>query len=207
MLTQLLAFLSFFILSTIERLGYGGVFVLMTLESAGLPIPSEIIMPFSGFLVSQGSFSFWLVVALGTAGNVVGSLLFYWLGVYGGRAFVLRYGKYIFFHASELERAERWFSRWGNWAIFFSRLLPAVRTYISFPAGLTRMKILPFTLLTLAGSLPWVWALAYIGVVLGERWEIVEGYFRRFDEIIVGVGVLGVGWLVWRHYKLKSKIR
>lgn len=201
LITAAVEVLSRFILLTIERFGYGGVFVLMTLESAGLPIPSEITMAFSGFLVSKESFSFWETVVAGTAGNIVGSVLFYWIGARFGRPFVVRWGAYIFFRVSELERAERWFGRWGNWAIFLSRLLPAVRTYISFPAGLARMRLLPFTLLTAAGSFPWVLGLTWAGAAFREHWEEVRRYFERFDFLIGAAVLIGIGWWAWKQYR------
>jgi membrane protein DedA with SNARE-associated domain len=200
-ITPVIEAVSRLILFTIERFGYGGILALMTLESAGLPIPSEIVMPFSGFLTSEGSFGFWEVVATGTAGNIIGSILLYWIGVRFGRPFALAWGKYVFFRVPELERAERWFGRWGVWAIFLGRLLPAVRTYISFPAGLARMPIMPFILLTAAGSLPWVFGLTWAGAALGERWERVKRYFERLDFLIAAVALIGVGWWIWRRYK------
>lgn len=206
LITAAIGVVSHGVLLAIERFGYGGVFVLMMAESAGLPIPSEIIMPFSGFLVSTGSFNFWATVAVGTVANVVGSLLFYRAGAWFGRPLVARWGAYVFFRVSELERAEQWFERWGNWAIVVSRMLPGIRTYISFPAGLAKMPFVPFIFLTAAGSFPWVLGLTWAGVLFGERWEAVRRYFEQFDFLIGAIVLVGIGWWVWRYHK-NAKVR
>ena len=184
MVYSILEVLSTFILRIIDTLGYSGVFILMALESAAIPIPSEIIMPFSGFLSSVERFNFWLVVGAGTLGNLVGSLLLYGVGLYGGRAFVVRYGKFILFSESNLRVAEQWFEKYGGAAAFFGRLLPIVRTYISFPAGLARMNIWKFSIYTTLGSFIWSVFLTWIGLTLGERWGEIEFYVRKFDIII-----------------------
>lgn len=189
---------------TIGTLGYGGIFLLMAAESAGIPIPSELIMPFSGFLVSSGAFRFWLIVLAGILGNLAGSLVFYWIGLRWGRPFVERYGKYFLIHANDVALAERWFGRWGGWAVFAGRILPGIRTYISFPAGVAGMDIRAFTLYSTAGIIPWVIVLAWLGVRLGEHRQILEQYFRKFDYAIAGVLVAGAAWWVWRHFKNHS---
>lgn len=189
----------------IELGGYGGILFLMTLESAGAPIPSEIIMPFSGFLVAAGKLNFWTVVLMGTLGNLVGSLLLYWIGNVGGRPFLERYGKYFFLSKRELERSERWFGQYGGPIVFFGRLLPVVRTYISFPAGLSRMPIVPFCLYTFIGSAPWSALFAWLGVKLGANWVVIETYFRKLDIVIVVAVVALVAWWIWRKRKAKIK--
>ncbi|MBI2623917.1 DedA family protein [Candidatus Parcubacteria bacterium] len=189
----------------IELGGYGGVLVLMTLESAGAPIPSEIIMPFAGFLVAQGKLNFWLVVTMGTLGNLLGSLLLYYIGNVGGRPFLERYGKYFLLSKRELERSERWFKRYGGPIVFFGRLLPVVRTYISLPAGLSQMPLGQFGLYTFVGSAPWSVLFAWLGVRLGANWTVIESYFRQFDIAIVVAIVLLIGWWIWRQRKAKIR--
>ncbi|MDP2648080.1 MAG: DedA family protein [Candidatus Yanofskybacteria bacterium] len=199
MLSDLIAAISLLVLQTIEYFGYAGVFFLMALESANIPVPSEVIMPFSGFLVSQGAFSFWAVVFWGAFGNLAGSLFSYWLGFRWGRK-ALPYAKYLLLHEHDIVAAERWFARFGNVAAFFSRLLPVVRTFISFPAGIFRVPLLSFSLYTLAGSFAWSAFLAYLGMVLGENWHALESYFRQFDIAIVALGAAVVTWWIYRHF-------
>lgn len=189
----------------IELGGYGGIVLLMTLESAGAPIPSEIIMPFSGFLVATGKLDFWTVVLMGTLGNLLGSLLLYWIGNVGGRPFLERYGKYVLLSKRELERSERWFGQYGGPLVFFGRFLPVVRTYISFPAGLSRMPIVPFGLYTFIGSAPWSALFAWLGMKLGANWVVIETYFRKLDIAIVVAVVAFVAWWIWRQRKAKIK--
>lgn len=199
MIYNILAYISFFILTTIDKLGYLGVFTLMSLESAAVPVPSEIIMPFSGFLVSAGRFDLWMIVLLGTLGNVFGSLVLYYVGAYGGRAFVARWGKYILFSEKELAAAEKWFEKYGSVTAFFGRLLPIVRTYVSFPAGLARMNLGKFLFYTVLGAAPWVYLFGWLGLKLGENWQELEVYARKFDIIIGGLIIIGIVWFVWQH--------
>lgn len=207
MIYNLLALISSFILATIAKLGYAGVFVLMALESAAIPIPSEVIMPFSGFLVSAGKFNLWAIVVLGTLGNVFGSIILYFIGFYGGRAFVLRYGKYILFSEHDLGLAERWFAKYGSATAFFGRLLPIIRTYISFPAGLAKMDFWKFSFYTVLGAAPWTFVFALLGVKLGENWKEIEVYARKFDIIIGILIIIGIGWFVWNHFKNNQDTR
>lgn len=201
MIYDLLALLSSFVASTIEALGYGGIFILMAAESAGIPIPSELIMPFSGFLVAGGVFTFWGIVLAGVLGNLAGSLIFYWIGFRFGRPFIERYGNYFLIHMRDVELAERWFLRWGGWAVFVGRLLPAVRTYISFPAGVARMNLWTFTVYSTLGILPFVLLVGWIGVRLGEEWHSIEHYFRKFDYAIAAVILAGLAWWIGRHVR------
>ncbi|MBI2545424.1 MAG: DedA family protein [Candidatus Aenigmarchaeota archaeon] len=184
------------VMSIISQIGYVGVFLLMVFESALLPVPSEIIMPFSGFLVATGRIDFWLVVLAGTLGNLVGSLISYFIGKSVGRNLILKYGKYVFIHESHLDMADRWFEKFGDRIILLSRNLPAVRTYISLPAGITRMNLLKFSLYTAIGSLPWNTFLTYIGVILGENWQTILQYTSMIDIIVVVLAiVMIVMWL------------
>jgi membrane protein DedA with SNARE-associated domain len=204
MIARIIEILSGVIVATITALGYWGVALLMAIESACIPLPSEIIMPFSGYLVSQGKMSLWGVGVAGAVGCVLGSLVAYWVGMYGGRPLIEKYGRYLLISRQDLDLADRWFGRYGEVIIFTSRLLPAVRTFISFPAGVARMNLKRFILYTFAGSLPWCLALAYVGQKLGEKWnkdDTLKTLFHRFDFVVGIVGVLAVVWWVRRHLK------
>lgn len=196
------------ITNLIANTGYPAIFFLMTIESALIPVPSEITMPFGGFLVGLGKLNFWWVVAVGGLGNLVGSLMAYCLGYWGQDAVVRRlvrnYGKYLLITQSEVDRAESWFRQHGGKITFFSRLLPVVRTFISLPAGVAKMNVVRFSLYTLAGSLLWSAFLTWLGVILGKNWQILEVYFRKFDILIVGGIILIVGGYV---YHKVQKIR
>ncbi len=193
MLTE---FLSNLALSVINTLGYTGVFILSALESAGIPIPSEIVLPFSGFLVVSGQFNFWIVVILATLANYVGSVVLYWIGHSGGRWILARYGKYVLIQQHDIEIGEAWFYRHGSKAAFFGRLLPVVRTFISLPAGMSRMNFKKFSVYTLLGALPWNAGLVYIGVKTGEHWDGLHKYFHIIDVIIIVVALGLIGWYI-----------
>jgi len=199
-------FVSNFTINLIGSLGYWGVFIGMSLESACIPIPSEIIMPFSGFVVWQGNTNMTLIgiTIIGALGNLTGSLIAYFVGLKGGRPLLDKYGKYLLITHSKLELADSWFLKYGGEAVLISRVLPIIRTFISLPAGIARMDIKKFILYTFIGSLPWSFALGYIGVQLGPNWEIIRGYFHTLD-IIVAIGLLGIiGYLIYK-YKGKSR--
>src|SRR5213075_3350141 len=168
-IAKIIEILSGFIVATISTLGYAGIMLLMAIESACIPLPSEIIMPFSGYLVYTGRFNIWLVGVAGAFGCVVGSLAAYWVGMYGGRPLIEKYGRFILVSHHDLDLADRWFGKYGEIIVFVSRLLPAIRTFIAFPAGVARMNIPRFILYTFAGSLPWCIALAYIVSILCEQ--------------------------------------
>src|SRR3984893_11341100 len=195
MADKILDALSAFIIATIASLGYSGVVLMMAIESACIPLPSEVIMPFSGYLVSTGRFSLQLVAIAGAIGCLLGSYVAYYVGAIGGRWFLLHYGRWVLIAPHEVEIADRFFARWGAPAVFFSRLLPVVRTFIAFPAGVARMRLLPFTIYTLAGSYPWCLGLVWAGMKLGQHWEAVGPWFHRFDTIIVIVLAIGAAFL------------
>src|SRR3989442_1489496 len=204
MIARIIEVLSGFIVATISALGYGGVVLLMAIESACVPLPSEIIMPFSGYLVSLGKMNLWAVSLAGAVGCVLGSLVAYWVGMYGGRPLIEKYGRYLLISHHDLDLADRWFGRYGEAIVFTSRLLPVIRTFIAFPAGVARMNLTRFVLYTFAGSLPWCLGLAYVGQKLGEQWnkdETLKTLFHRFDFIIGIVGILAISWWVSRHVK------
>lgn len=188
---QLVANIPHWIESNIAGLGYLGIVMMMAIESACVPLPSEIIMPFGGYLVyrSHGAYSVWWMAAAGALGCLLGSVAAYWAGYYGGRPFVERYGKYVLVRHKDLDHADAWFARYGDAAIFFSRLLPVIRTFISFPAGISRMKFGRFSLYTVMGSFPWCLGLAYVGMLLGAQWDTrLKGYFHGAD-IIIGIAL------------------
>ena len=209
MVTTIIDFLARFVVMTIDKVGYIGVFVLMTLESCGIPMPSEVIMPFSGFVVAQGNMSFWAIVFIGAFGNLVGSWIAYWIGARGGRPLIEKYGKYILISKHDLDLADRWFTRYGDWTVFFGRLLPVVRTYISFPAGISKMDFKKFSYYTFAGALPWTYLFAYLGVKMGNNWEQIRTKLHGFDMSMAVIVVLFIVLYVWRHVKLsqKSKVK
>jgi membrane protein DedA with SNARE-associated domain len=204
MIAWIIEILASFIIATISSGGYIGVIILMAIESACIPLPSEIIMPFSGYLVFRGEFDLFWVGLAGAFGCVVGSVPAYYLGLYGGRPLIERYGKYVLISHHDLDIADRWFARYGDWAIFFSRLLPVVRTFISFPAGVARMNVPRFILYTLVGSFPWCLGLAYIGMKLGQNWDTLGVYFHKFDVVIGGLIGIGVIYYVYRHLRNKN---
>ena len=204
MVAKIIGILSGFIVATISKMGYMGVVLLMAIESACIPLPSEIIVPVSGDLVSRGEMNLWCVGVAGAVGCVLGSLVAYWVGMYGGRPFIEKYGRYILLSRHDLDIADRWFAKHGEIIVFVSRLLPAIRTFIAFPAGVARMNLTRFVIYTFAGSLPWCLGLAYVGQKLGEQWDkddTLKTWFHRFDFLIGIAGVLFVSWWIWRHLK------
>jgi membrane protein DedA with SNARE-associated domain len=204
LIARIIEVLSAFIVAVISKLGYSGVILLMAIESACIPLPSEVIMPFSGYLVYTGQFNLWLVGIAGAVGCVLGSLVAYWVGMYGGRPIIEKYGKFVLVSHHDLDLADRWFARYGEAIVFFSRLLPVIRTFIAFPAGIARMNLTRFVVYTFLGSLPWCLGLAYIGELLGEQWdknEALKAWFHRFDFVIGIILLAGVIWWVWRHVK------
>jgi membrane protein DedA with SNARE-associated domain len=201
MISSIIFFITNFIVNAISSLGYLGVGAMMAIESACIPLPSEIIMPFAGFLVAQGKFTLLGVTLAGALGCVVGSIVAYAVGIYGGRAFIEKYGKYILISNHDLEVADKFFNKYGSSAIFLSRLLPVVRTFISLPAGIAKMNFLKFVIYTFLGSLPWCYVLAYIGKKLGDNWDTLGVYFHKFDVVILLIILFGVVWYIRRHLK------
>ena len=199
MIATIVSSIAGFIIMSISTLGLWGIIAMMAIESACIPLPSEVIMPFSGYLVSQGQFTLWQTALAGAIGCVVGSVAAYSVGRYGGRSFIWKYGRYILISHHDLELADRWFDRYGQLAVFFSRLLPVIRTFISLPAGIARMHFAPFVIWTFVGSLPWCYVLAYVGFKMGEHWEILGAYFHKFDAVIGIIILAGIVWWVWRH--------
>ena len=204
MLDRIIAPLAAFIIATISSMGYLGIVLLMAIESACIPLPSEIIMPFSGYLVSTGRFELWLVATAGALGCNLGSTAAYAVGYWGGRPLVEKWGGYLLMSRRDLALVDRFFQRFGSVTVFVCRLLPVVRTFIALPAGIARMPQAKFQVYTFLGSWPWCFALAYIGAKLGERWDSdpeLRNVMHRFDFVIVVVLVIGIAWYVRRHWR------
>ena len=204
MLTNLLDILMNLTVQIIDAIGYGGIGFLMLLESAGIPFPSEVTMPFAGFLVATGKMKFWIVVLAGTLGNMVGSLLAYWIGAKGGRPLIEKYGKYFFISGHDLDIADRWFAKHGEVIVFLGRLLPVIRTYISFPAGISKMDIKKFTLYTFLGVVPWCILFTWLGIKLENHWTRVRETLHNFDLAIAGIVVICIGFYIWRRLKKRK---
>lgn len=203
MITTLAAWIT----AAISAAGYGGVAALMAIESACIPLPSEVIMPFAGSLVASGRFSLWAVALAGAVGCNLGSTVAYYAGLWGGRRFVERWGRFVLLDRDDLDRAERFFHRFGSPAVLIARLLPVVRTFIALPAGMGRMRQMPFQVYTFVGSFIWCLALAWIGDQLGRHWNTdprLRAVMHHFD-LAVGAVILAVAiWLVW-HKLRKSR--
>lgn len=204
MIEKILASLAAFIISVISTMGYGGIVLLMAIESACIPLPSEIIMPFAGYLVFKGEMTLWGIALAGAIGCVIGSIPAYYVGMYGGRPLAEKYGKYVLISKRDLDMADRWFEKHGDIIIFIARLLPAVRTFIAFPAGVARMNMTKFITYTFVGSLIWCGVLGYAGMKFGQHWEDLKVYFHEFHYVIIAAGVIFVVWYVWRHFKNKD---
>jgi membrane protein DedA with SNARE-associated domain len=195
-----------FLTNLLQSIGWFGVVVIMVVESANIPIPSEVTMPLSGWMLVQArGFSALQALLLGglwgAVGCTVGSVLSYALGAWGGRPLVERYGKYIMVHEEDLDKADHWFARWGDWAAFLSRLLPIVRTFISFPAGVVRMNLARFSLFSFVGSFIWCGLLALGGYYFGEHWEELRAIMRPFDIPIAIAIVAGLGYYIYHHLR------
>jgi membrane protein DedA with SNARE-associated domain len=204
MIDQVISALASWIVEIISAAGYFGVVLLMAIESACIPLPSEVIMPFAGYLVSTHQFSLIGAATAGALGCNVGSTIAYYVAAWGGRPVLERWGRYILISHSELERTDRFFARYGSATVFFGRLLPVVRTFIAFPAGLARMPILKFQIYTFVGSWPWCFALAYIGYLLGARWDSDPTFrklFHEFDAVVAAALVAGFAWFIWSRWR------
>ena len=184
-----------------RTMGYGGVCLAMAIESANIPLPSELIMPMAGWMVSRGEFDLFLVALVGAIGNLLGSIASYWLGALGGRPFLQRYGRYLLISPHDLETGDRWFARYGEPIAFFSRLLPVVRTFISLPAGIARMHFGRFCLYTFMGSFPWSLMLAWAGMQAGDHWIEVRHVLEKADYPIGALILVGLAYYVYRHVR------
>jgi membrane protein DedA with SNARE-associated domain len=201
MTEKILAVLFVFIASLVKATGYAGVAILMAIESACIPLPSELIMPFAGYLVFTGTMKLFWVATAGAIGCNLGSLVAYEIGCYGGRPLVERYGRWILLSHRELDWADRFFLRWGYLAVLIARMLPVIRTFIALPAGIARMPRARFHIYTFLGSWPWCLALAYVGMNLGENWRELGKYLHKFDIVIIAALGIGFIWFVWSHWQ------
>jgi membrane protein DedA with SNARE-associated domain len=205
MLTQIINVLTNFIVSTISSMGYAGVAGLMAIESAAIPLPSEIIMPFAGYVASTGRFSVLGIALAGAIGSVIGSFITYEIGAVGGRKLVTKYGKYVLISNHDLELADKFFAKYGLFAALIGRVLPVVRTFISIPAGISKAKRIPFLFYSFVGSFVWSYILGYAGYKLGPAWLSFREKAHWFDTTIIILIVIGIVWWVWRHIKNKSQ--
>jgi membrane protein DedA with SNARE-associated domain len=200
-----------FILALYDSVGYVGVAVAVALETIVAPIPSEVILPFAGFKASQSAldpaivepltgagWNVLLAIIFATIGSMVGALVGYYIGAWGGRPLLDRFGRYVGIGASDLDRADRWFDRYGNWAVFFGRMVPLVRTFVSYPAGISRMPMGRFLLFTMLGSIPWNAALIVAGLIVGQNYRQIEAALKPYEYVIYVVVLLGAGFLIVR---------
>lgn len=193
----ILDFLAQEVVAFISALGYWGIAIGMAIESANIPLPSEFILPFGGYLVYTGRLTFFGAAMAGTLGGMVGSIISYYIGYKGGRPFLLKYGRYVGFSQKHFYQAEAWFLRYGEATVFFARLLPIIRTFISLPAGISGMNFFRFVIYSFLGSLPWCFFLTYLGVKLGENWLALKPWFHRIDILLVAVIMLLLAWYIF----------
>src|ERR1700730_3252747 len=190
----------------IEHLGYAGIFGGMMLQATGfVPLPSEVIMSFGGYLASTRSLILWIVIAAGALGDTTGAIIAYALGYYGGRPLLERFGKFVFVRHSDLVRIERWVDKVGSRAVFICRLLPGIRAIGSLPAGIARMHVAVFLGYTFAGAAVWSAAFATLGYTLGNNWVALEPYVRRFSVLLLGVVVLAIAFWIWTHFRAEKR--
>jgi membrane protein DedA with SNARE-associated domain len=207
MIEKIIAILAQFIIAVISAGGYAGIALLMGIESACIPLPSEIIMPFSGYLVYMGRFNLFWVATAGAIGCNLGSAVAYWIGAHGGRPMVERFGRFVLLDKHDLDRTTRFFNKYGSITVFLARLLPVVRTFIAFPAGIAKMPLVRFHVYTFLGSWPWCFALAYVGMKLGQGWETdprFKAVFHEFHTVVVVLLLAGIAWFLWTHLKRRS---
>lgn len=209
MTEKILAVLARIIIGVISASGYLGVVVLMAIESACIPLPSEIIMPFAGYLAYSGRFNLFWAATAGAIGCNLGSVIAYEIGFYGGRPLVEKYGQYIWISRHDLDMADRFFLKFGSAAVFIARLLPVIRTFIALPAGVARMPRLRFHVYTFAGSWPWCFVLAWIGMKLGEQWDKdprLRQWLHRLDALIIVLLLIALVWFVRSHWKNRVRV-
>ena len=179
--------------------GYPGVFGLMTLESACIPVPSFVVMPFAGKLIADGQYNIWALTLVGALGNLLGSVIAYWVGAIGGRPFIEKYGKFFLVSNADIDAGDKWFGKFGDATAFVSRLLPVVRTFISLPLGIAKMNFVRFCLWSFLGALPYCYLLTYAGVKLGEHWSEADKVMHKADLGIIAVFVILVAFYLYRH--------
>lgn len=200
-ITEILSWIGQLAITAIHALGYGGILVMMALESMVFPLPSELVMPFAGFLCVQGTFKFWLVVLFSSLGSIIGSLISYYIGYYGGKKVINKWGKYLLLNEEDLQKTEQWFEKKGEITIFISRFIPVVRHLISIPAGIGKMNLKRFCIYTLVGATLWNTFLAYLGLKLGENWSTVRQYSEYISIPIATIIILIGAYFIYRHIK------
>lgn len=189
----------------ISQFGYLAIFILMFFESACIPIPSEITMPFGGFLSAIGKLNLVLVTLVGSIANLFGSYTAYYIGKFGGRPFLEKYGKYILLRKEELDKVDEWFNHRGEITVFITRLLPGIRAFISLPAGMAKMNFVKFSIYTIIGVIPWCFFLAYLGYIFGENWQIILDYYHKFEYIFFTIIILAIiGFLIFIFIKRRK---
>jgi len=204
MTEKILTLLVQFVTHVIDMGGYAGIVALMGMNSACIPLPSELIMPFSGYLVYLGRFNLFLVATAGMVGCNLGSAIAYWIGARGGRPLVERYGRWVLMSRHDLDRMTWFFDKYGSIAVLLARMLPVVQTFIAFPAGIAKMPRLRFHIYTSVGSWPWYFCLAYAGMKLGERWHTDPRFYQVFHRFHLAIEIAllaGIVWFVWTHLK------
>ncbi len=206
-IADLLAIVGVWGITIISNLGYLGIFILMALESMIFPIPSEVVMPFAGFLIAQGQFSFAGILIVSSLGSLAGSLLSYYIGKFGGHKLILKYGKYCLLDEHDLKKTETWFATKGEKTILIGRFIPVVRHLISIPAGVGKMNLRRFLLYTLLGATCWNMLLAYVGYVSGKNWTVIRQYTEPVSIIVAILLVVGFCWFIFRHWWHKRKER
>jgi len=204
-LETIITLLGHFVENMISSFGYSGVFIAMAIESACIPLPSEIILPFTGYMVFQGHFSFWQATVIATLGNLFGGLVAYYVGVWGGRSFLKRYGRYFMINERELAWTERLFERHGEMTVLVGRMLPVVRTFISLPAGIARMNPFKMATYTALGAFIWCTFLIFVGQKLGENWDSLKPFFHRADVVVGGALVIVVAYVVLKRLKHRKR--
>lgn len=204
-MTQLLAAVSGLIVQIIFMLGYAGVGLLMGLQTIAIPIPSEVILPFAGYLVFLGRFNFWLVALVGAVCSSMGASIAYFIGFKGGRPLVEKYGKIILISRHDLEIADRFFEKHGSKAAFFGMMLPIFRSFISFPAGISKVPLKKFLVYVFLGSFVWSLLLTYLGLKLGENWASLRERFKGLDYLVIVAIIFLAIWWVYRHFKNKDR--
>jgi membrane protein DedA with SNARE-associated domain len=201
-----MGFIEEWIIPILVEYGLVAIFFTQTLESMCIPIPSEVVVPYGGFLAAQGHAELWQVIVVATTANLLGSTIAYAAGRYGGRALFLKYGRYVFMSAHHLEVADRWFERRGEVTVFLTRMMPGVRTFISVPAGVSRMPYFRFAFYTVLGSIPWNAALAYLGWVFGDNWELLQDWFHRYNVVFYAAFALAVAAAVlWKWRDIRNR--
>lgn len=209
MTEKIIEFLLPYVTHLISTIGYPGVALLMAIESACIPLPSEIIMPFAGFVVDQGKMNLYAAATAGAIGCNIGSVIAYWVGAFGGRPLVEKFGRYVLMSKHDLDRVDGYFQKYGDITVLIGRLLPVVRTFIALPAGIARMPQLRFHIYTFLGSWPWCFALAYVGMKAGASWNDPHSMLKRVlhkaDAAIIVLVLAGIIWFVWSHLKNRSE--